>query len=242
MVMIKAAVMLLKIRRNLIETINRKKKNRRDEFLALVPLDIKKVLDIGCGDGNLGMKLRGKGREIIGVERDEKEHLLAKDRLNKVFLADIEKFHLPYPERYFDCIVYADILEHLINPLLTLKNHRDYLNDTGYIIASIPNVRYYKIIIHLILGGTWDYMDKGILDKSHLRFFTLINIKELFEEAGYEIVEIKRNSIAARGLRILNFLLVNRLRDFLTYQYYIKARKQNGKSGSSLRKRKVCQL
>ena len=74
-----------------------------------------------------------------------------------------------------------------------------------------------------LLRGRWDYADQGILDKTHLRFFCLDNIKEMFQGAGFKIKDIKRNVVSARGLRILNFLLFNRLKEFLTQQYYIVA-------------------
>jgi len=70
-------------------------------------------------------------------------------------------------------------------------------------------------------------MDAGILDKTHLRFFSLINIREMFRDGGFEIEEIRRNMVSARGFRVLNFLFLNRLREFLTYQYYIIARKNS---------------
>ena len=219
-----------------------KKKNKRDEFLSLIPPEAKKVLDVGCADGNLGLKIKERGAEVVGIERDEKLCALAKEKLNQVFLVDTENFQLPHPKGYFDCILYADLLEHLTDPLTTLKNHKSYLNDAGCIVASIPNIRYYKVIIRLLLGGTWDYTDKGILDKSHLRFFTLLNIKELFMQAGYEIVEIKRNVVAARGFRFLNFILFGKLKELLVYQYYIKARKSKDLSFHSINKRKIHQF
>ena len=90
----------------------------------------------------------------------------------------------------------------------------------------MPNVRYYKIIIRLILGGTWDYMEEGgLLDKSHLRFFALTNMKELIEGAEFEITDIRRNIVSSRGFRILNYLWFGGLKNFLTYQYFIKAKK-----------------
>jgi 2-polyprenyl-3-methyl-5-hydroxy-6-metoxy-1,4-benzoquinol methylase len=193
--------------------------------LALVPLGAKKILDVGCADGSLGLKLKVEGREVVGIEKDERLYGIALKRLDQVFLNDAENLQLPLAKEYFDCILYADILEHLIDPLALLKNHRDYLSKDGYIVASLPNIRYYKVILRLIFGGTWDYMDIGILDETHLRFFALINIKELFYNAGYEIVEIKQNIVAARGFNFLNFFCFGKLNDFLAYQYYIKARK-----------------
>ena len=201
------------------------KKDKRDELLALVPSGARRILDVGCADGALGARLAAAGREVVGIERDERSCGVAKGRLSQALSGDIEKLQLPFPKVYFDCILYADVLEHLLDPLGLLKKHGDCLSPDGCVIASIPNIRYYKVIIRLVFGGTWDYVDKGILDKTHLRFFTLVNIKELFYSAGYEITEIKRNIVAARGFNILNFLCFGCLNDFLAYQYYIKARK-----------------
>jgi len=216
-----------------------RKKDKRDEFLSLAPLDTKKALDVGCGSGGLGVVLREKGIEVIGIEKNEALCNEASGKLNQVFLADIEKFQMPFSKGYFDCIIYGDVLEHLIEPLTVLKKHREYLNDDGYVIASIPNVRYYKLITRLVFGGTWDYMSKGILDKSHLRFFTLVNIRELFIKAGYDIVKIRRNIVASRGLKILNLTLFGLLSNFLTYQYYIRVRKIENSCTPLVRKRKI---
>ncbi len=202
-----------------------KKKDKRTDLLSFIAEDTKRILDVGCADGGLSASLQQKGAEVVGLEKDKVSCEKARERLDRVFLADIERFDLPYPKKYFDCIIYADVLEHLIEPSFLLKRHRDYLSDDGCIVASIPNIRYYKVIIRLIMGGSWDYSDGGILDKSHIRFFTLVNIIELFEKAGYEITDIRRNMVAARGFGLLNFLLFGALNNFLTYQYYIKAKK-----------------
>lgn len=202
-----------------------KKKDKRTDLLSFIAEDTKRILDVGCADGGLTVALRQSGIEVVGLEKDETACTKARERLNQVFPADIENFNLPYPKGYFDCILYADVLEHLTEPLTLLKKQRDYLNEDGYVVASVPNIRYYKVIIRLVIGGSWDYSDGGILDKSHIRFFTLVNIIELFDKAGYEITDIRRNIVAARGFGLLNFLLFSTLNNFLTYQYYIKAKK-----------------
>jgi len=219
----------------------KRKQDPRNELLNLVPQGIKKVLDVGCGNGSLGAKLKEKQIEVVGIERNKDLYTPAKGKLDQVYLADVEKFNLPYPEGYFDCILYADILEHLLDPLATLKNQDKYLKDDGYIVASIPNVRYYKLIIRLLFGGTWDYVDTGILDKTHLRFFTLTNIKELFIRAGYKIIDIRRNIVATRGFRFLNVLCFNKLKDLLTYQFYVVAEK-SADSRRFYAKRKIYQF
>jgi 2-polyprenyl-3-methyl-5-hydroxy-6-metoxy-1,4-benzoquinol methylase len=205
------------------------KRNRRDDFFSMIPVSAKKILDVGCSDGSWVERMGKRYLEVIGIERDEKLYSQALKNLRRVFLADAEKFHLPYSNGYFDCIIYADILEHLVDPYNLLAEHIKYLNDEGCVIASIPNIRYYKVILRLALAGVWDYMDRGILDKTHLRFFTLINIKELFANAGFDIIEIRRNIIAARGIKFLNLLCFNKLKELLVYQYYVKAVKRKNK-------------
>lgn len=216
-----------------------RKKDKRNEFLELVPPDTKILLDVGCGAGGLSAGLKEKGIKVIGLEKIEELCSIAKKKLDEVITGDVESMKLNYPEGYFDCIMYADVLEHLVDPLNILQKHKVYLQKDGFVITSIPNARYYKIILRLILGGTWDYSDAGILDKTHLRLFGLINIIELFEKAGYEIVEIRRNIIASRGFRILNILFFNTLKNFLTYQYYIKAKKNDNQPKIVMSQRKI---
>ena len=217
----------------------KKKKGQRSDFLSLVPPDAKKVLDLGCGDGSTGVRLKEKGMEVVGVERDAHLCRIAQGKLDKVFPADIADLNLPYPPGYFDCIIYGDVLDCLVDPLGALKKSMFYLKDDGYAIASMANIRYYKVIIRLVFGGTWDYVDDGILWKHHLRFFTLINIEELFTTAGCEIREIVRNISAARGFGILNTVFMGAFRDFLTYQYYVKARKSGLTTIAPLKLRKI---
>jgi ubiquinone/menaquinone biosynthesis C-methylase UbiE len=215
------------------------KKDKRDDFLSLVPQDAERILDLGCADGDIGVRLKEKGLEVVGVDKDEELCAIAARKLDKVFSADIADLKLPYPEGYFDCIIYGDILDCLTDPLSVLKKNKFYLKDNGYAIASMANIRYYKVIIRLVFGGTWDYVDEGILWKHHLRFFTLINIKEFFINAGFEISEISRNVTAAQGFINLDLIFLHAFRDFLTYQYYVKAKKIGSIVPLSLKKREI---
>lgn len=217
--------------------INSYYSHNRGDVLRLVPEEARRILDVGCGAGSLGKELKKSGAKVFGIEISRNACEAAGKELDKTFLCDVEEFSPPFSDKYFDCIIFADILEHLRDPQTTLEKYRRYLSDNGRAIGSIPNVRYYKLIIRL-LRGSWDYSDSGLLDKSHLRFFTLINIKEMFEEAGYEIIRLERNIVAARGFKVLNFLLFNRLKEFLTYQYYIVAKKKQRVAEDS-RKRKT---
>jgi methionine biosynthesis protein MetW len=154
-----------------------------------------KVLDIGCGTGRLGEKLRlEKNCYVVGVEANDQAVSLAKQRLNDVILADIERLSsLPYLEKNFDVIVFADVLEHLKDPKKALTFFKEYLKDEGYIIASIPNVANWTVRIKLLLGR-WNYKERGLLDKTHVRFFTLITAKKLMDDCGFKIVSLKSTS------------------------------------------------
>ncbi|MBU4312607.1 MAG: class I SAM-dependent methyltransferase [Candidatus Omnitrophica bacterium] len=196
----------------------------RTDVFKLVPKTVRRVLDVGCGVGVLGKRLKESGMEVTGIEKDEKSCKEAGRYLHGVICCDAEKDDPCLDEKYFDCIIYGDVLEHFYDPTHVLIRYKKYLKDDGIVIASMPNVRYYKVLIRLFCG-TWDYVDSGILDVSHVRFFTLINIKEMFAAAGFGIESIKRNIVASRGFRVLNLIFLSLMKDFLTYQYYIVAKK-----------------
>ena len=98
--------------------------------------------------------------------------------------------------------------------------------EDGYVLLSIPNVRYYRVLRDLILRGEWAYSDSGILDNTHLRFFTLKEIKKLLEQAGLEISNLGWKIHAGGMIKVLNALLLNSLRPFLIFQYHVLAKRR----------------
>jgi len=191
------------------------------------------VLDVGCSIGTLGsqIKKRYKTVEVIGIEIDKKMAEVAKKRLDKVLVEDVEKINLEdYFEReYFDCIIFADVLEHLVDPWSVLKKATYFLDKNGIIIASIPNIRYYDTILNLVFRGYWPYRERGIHDKTHLRQFTLKNIKEMFEYSKLKITRIDRKYRLVEWPSPYNqfskFLRICPICDFFTFQYLIVAKK-----------------
>ena len=210
---------------------------RRADILHLIPNNISKVLDIGCSTGSLGEQIKQRSRvEVVGIETDEQMANVAKKKLDRVVVEDIEKINLEthFLHNYFDCIILADVLEHLKNPWDVLKNATTFLNNEGIIIASIPNVRHYTTIINLVIKGYWPYRERGIHDKAHLRFFTLKNIKELFQYPNLEIIRIERNYRIIEKPHPINrygkYFAILFIKEFITFQYVIVARKKESRS------------
>jgi len=205
----------------------------RDDVINLIPDWIRKALDVGCSIGTLGEQIKQKNHaEVVGIEFNEQMAKVAKGKLDKVIVGDIEKINLGdyFSPNYFDCIIFADVLEHLRNPWDVIKNVIDFLNNKGIVIASIPNVMHYTTIINLMIKRYWPYRERGIHDKTHLRFFTIKNIKEMFQDAELEIIKIKRNyRIIERPHRFNRFskcFAFLPFREFLTFQYLVVAKKK----------------
>lgn len=198
---------------------------QRSEMLHLIPRNAKCILDVGCARGYLGKSIKAtRVVEIVGIEIDRAMAEEAARYLDRVFNADVEDFMLSYPPGYFDCIVFADILEHLVDPWRVLAQYVPYLSAEGLMVLSIPNVQHYSVIGRLLLGE-WDYQESGILDNTHLRFFTLKSIKALLGAANLQPVQIDRIHRARPIAKCINRICFNRLEMFLTQQYVVQARK-----------------
>lgn len=169
-----------------------------DLNLGILRLNItnQKILDVGCGTGVLGAELRKKGNYIYGVDISAEELFIAKNRLNFVNQVDIFQDISVLPND-FDVIIFADILEHVADPLAILKKFINHLKDKGEIIISVPNVACYNMRLALLLGQ-FNYKDYGLLDHTHLRFFTKKTIKRLIENAGLQIVKVDVTPFFAR--------------------------------------------
>ena len=152
----------------------------RPEVVALVPETARRVLDIGCGAGRLGEAIKRRQQaNVSGIEFDARAAAAARQRLDQVWAGDVEQLDLQIPPGSFDAIVCADVLEHLREPAQLLKRAREWLSPDGHLIASIPNVRHHSVIRSL-LQGNWTYESAGLLDRTHLRFFTRREIEKLF--------------------------------------------------------------
>ncbi len=146
------------------------------------------VMDLGCASGVMGRKLleTGKAREVYGVEIFESAAAEAATIYKKVHVGDIEEMELDY-QGCFDYIICGDILEHLKDPYKLVRLLGGWLKPGGSILVCVPNVRNYQVLRDLIFHGKWEYVSAGILDRTHLRFFTATSCRQMLLDAGFEV-------------------------------------------------------
>lgn len=164
----------------------------RPEMDRFVPATAKHVLDVGCGEGTFGSRLKEKlGAEVWGVELIPSIADIAQRRLDRVLCGDIMQQLEQIPDQYFDCVIFNDVIEHLIDPYRLLVAVKQKLTRGGIVVCSIPNIRYFRNLFDIVVRGEWSYQEGGILDKTHLRFFTKKSIAEMFESLGYRICRLE---------------------------------------------------
>jgi 2-polyprenyl-3-methyl-5-hydroxy-6-metoxy-1,4-benzoquinol methylase len=199
--------------------------NIRHDIIKLINCNDCNILEVGCGQGNtlIELKKQGKAKFIAGIDIVD---LNQSSKLDKFILADIEsEENIDLPESYFDVIICADVLEHLKDPWNVLEKIKKFLKPNGIIIASIPNIREIKTLVSILVKGDFRYVDAGILDKTHLRFFCKKNIIELFEKTGYKVEKITFNLSTSSIRRPLLKLSFGLLEEFLVVQYLVVSRK-----------------
>jgi GT2 family glycosyltransferase/tetratricopeptide (TPR) repeat protein/2-polyprenyl-3-methyl-5-hydroxy-6-metoxy-1,4-benzoquinol methylase len=163
----------------------------RPDVLALVPQSARRVLDIGCGAGRLGESIKARQpAHVAGVEMSPDAAERAGQRLDRVDIGTIEDAAIDFPEQSFDCVICADVLEHLRSPEAVLLKIRRWLAPDGTLVASIPNVAN-QAVIRSLLEGNWTYESAGLLDQDHVRFFTRREIEKMLFRAGFEVRELR---------------------------------------------------
>jgi 2-polyprenyl-3-methyl-5-hydroxy-6-metoxy-1,4-benzoquinol methylase len=200
----------------------------RPEVQALVPASARSVLDLGCASGMLGAQLkRRQAARVVGVELDPGYAASAAERLDRVVQGSVEEALRECPELgRFDCIVAADILEHLVDPWATLRDATALLEPGGTVVVSIPNVRTLELLIEVGLRGRWPRADHGLFDHTHLRWFALSDARELLEQAGLSVERVERTFFyMGWRLWVVRRLAHTPLAPWLTGQYLMLARK-----------------
>jgi SAM-dependent methyltransferase len=198
----------------------------RPEVADLVPPTCRRVLDVGCGAGHLGRLLRERGHEVTGVELVPDQAEEARGRLDRVVTADVET-GLPFEAGSFDAVIFADLLEHLVDPWRVVREAANLLAPGGVVVASVPNVQNLDVLRRLA-QGRWDYRERGILDRGHLRFFTLRSLRELFAQAGLTVTHVGHRYRRSLFRETISFLTAGRARAFFTRQYLVVGTRQQG--------------
>jgi methionine biosynthesis protein MetW len=208
--------------------------NPRPEVAALVPAGATRVLDLGCASGALGAALKQRQDcEVVGVELDPGYAADAARRLDRVVRGDLDVLAasdeaLADLGRY-DCVVAADVLEHLRDPWLVLGRLVPLLEPGGACVVSLPNVRHWETFWQLGVRGTWPRRSTGIFDATHLRWFTLRDAWVLLADAGLDVEAVRRvgrvRPDAAPDSRAARALLRTPLRTFVTFQHVLRGRR-----------------
>jgi len=192
------------------------------------------ILEVGCASGYFGKIFKDRGYKVWGVEISPQQASVATGRLDNVFTGSIEEFiESDHADGiFFDYILFGDVLEHLRAPLSVLRSCSEILSPGGAVLASIPNVAHLSVRL-MLLEGRWEYAPFGILDDTHLKFFTRRSIVELFSKAGYSIESMYavRVPVEEAGIEVSQDLL-EKAKDLIVdndqdvYQYVLMARKR----------------
>lgn len=162
------------------------------DLLRLIPSSCKKIIEIGCSSGALAREFKKQYNDVnwIGLEIESSYAEQANSYCDKTLVSNIEEcnedFYKELSDR--DCWIFGDVLEHLKDPWMILKNIRNVIPREGCIVACIPNAQHWSVIVRLVMGD-FRYEDSGLLDRTHLRWFTRLTMIELFESQGFKIVK-----------------------------------------------------
>lgn len=200
----------------------------RLDVLEAIPLSNRKgsMLEIGAGGCRtlIYAKENGFAEAIYGVDIvDCKLEAGQRESLDGLAIGDIQTMDDAFDGKKFDVIVCPDVLEHLIDPYSVVRKLKGWLKEDGIVVSSLPNINYWRNIIAIIWKDSFTYSDRGILDRSHLRFFARKNVEALFRENGFQVLEVFANAGGWRG-RIVQRLTGGLFQRFLAYQYIVVAR------------------
>jgi 2-polyprenyl-3-methyl-5-hydroxy-6-metoxy-1,4-benzoquinol methylase len=197
----------------------------RADFISELPVNLQaRILEIGCGEGGTGSLALEQRRcgTYCGVELFPSAADKAKDRISEVVVGNIEETDLPWPGEHFDVLILSEILEHLVDPWTVLKKLHPLLKPGARVFASSPNVANYRII-RMLMRGEWNLTDMGLMDRTHLRWFTPRSYRDLFESCGYAVDSVGQVGTLSSKAKVLSLMSFGRLRHLFITQLNLRA-------------------
>lgn len=203
-------------------------------FKNKISKKISTVLEVGCGDGGTGKIIKEKFgvNKYVGVELMQEIANKAEKNVDKAICGDFEKMlesgNLQGIDKdRYDMILFLDTLEHMYNPWTAIKKAREWLNEDGFLVLSIPNAGHISIVKKL-LRDKFAYEKSGLLDITHIRFFTFSTIQKMLNDNGYEIAGFTTlNDLSITKIKLFNFFTFNFFKKQFIISYTVIAKKIN---------------
>ncbi len=200
----------------------------RADYVAQLPVSATaRILELGCADGGTGALALAQGKcgTYVGIELHEPSAIKARARLTEVLIGNIETMQLDYAPASFDALIISEVLEHLIDPWGVVGRLAPLVRPGGLVFASSPNISHYEVI-RALLRGRWDLTDQGVMDRTHLRWFTPQSYAQMFDQAGFDVASVQAIRAPGWRPRLVNTLTGNRYRHLFIKQISIMGRKR----------------
>ena len=192
----------------------------RHDVLSHVPTDVRRVLSTGCGEGCTEKQLVGRGVHVTGIELNPEAAAIAASVGINVVCGDACGIGPGVAGSSYDCLLYADVLEHIADPQSVILHHMRFLAPNGVVIVSVPNFRHYSVLFQLFLLGRVRYCDAGILDRTHVRITTRRLVQDWFAKCDVATTRIDYRFNRRRD-SFLSFLSCGLLNEFLATQVIV---------------------
>jgi len=204
--------------------------SNRSEMLRFITNKPKTSLEVGCREATHSKLLKNELdiNETWGIE-PEKNDTMVKEAQNNLdyFINDyLTKETQGLPKKHFDLVIFNDVLEHMYDPWEILIQTKDLLSQNGIIIISIPNIRHKSVLKQLLFNDDFEYKEEGLLDVTHIRFFTQKTLIKMLDDCGYEIIQLESLSQGKEKLRkkFFHFITNNRFKTLDIFQFGVTAR------------------
>jgi 2-polyprenyl-3-methyl-5-hydroxy-6-metoxy-1,4-benzoquinol methylase len=201
----------------------------RKDIEPLLPSTVGHVLEVGCSSGATlaWLKAQKRSESTTGIELFASAAEKARTQVDTVLCGPAEEMLRELPEgRQYDLVLCLDVLEHMVDPWVFLRELVQRMRPGGQMIVSLPNIRFIGVLAPLLLQGQWRYREEGVLDRTHLRFFTRRTALELVQGAGLDLLRWRGNAPPARTtVGNLDAVTFGLLKEFTAYQWLIAARR-----------------